>query len=157
MGQRFDIPDMNQLDNVRMDVESKIKKSQGLYDISIGQLKDYLYEQNSQAQGAETSIFEVYKWYVAKEKAIYNALNMLMPHKQVFIGYMWVPSNKQAIVAQKLLSFSTTEFSRWRSSDNSNGPTPPTSFKTNEVLQFHQMTVDTYKFATYGEVNPAIF
>lgn len=33
----------------------------------------------------------------------------------------------------------------------------PTSFKTNEVLEFHQLTVDTYKYATYGEINPAIF
>jgi len=34
---------------------------------------------------------------------------------------------------------------------------PPTAFKTNDMLFFHQMTVDTYKYATYGEVNPAIF
>ena len=84
-------------------------------------------------------------------------MNMLMAHKQVFIGYMWVPSDKQALVSEKLRDFNTTEFSRWRSSDGSKGPTVPTSFKTNEVLQFHQITVDMYKFATYGEINPAIF
>jgi len=70
---------------------------------------------------------------------------------------MWVPSDKQADVAQKLRAFNTTEFSRWRSSDGKKGPMEPTSFKTNEVLEFHQLTVDTYKYATYGEINPAIF
>ena len=25
------------------------------------------------------------------------------------------------------------------------------------MLAFHQITVDTYKYATYGEINPAIF
>jgi len=156
MGQRFDIPNMNQLDNKRMDVESNIKKSQDLYEISVGQLKDYLFDQNSTGQGPQTSIYEVYKWYVAKEKAIYNALNMLMAHKQVFIGYMWVPSAKQAIVANKLRTFPTTEFSRWRSGDG-NMPIPPTSYKANDVITFHQMNVDQYKIATYGEINPAIF
>jgi len=47
----------------------------------VGQLKDYLYEQNQESQQKEVSVFEVFKWYVAKEKAIYNALNMLRPHK----------------------------------------------------------------------------
>lgn len=37
------------------------------------------------------------------------------------------------------------------------GPIRPSSYKTNDMLEFHQISVDTYKFATYGEINPAIF
>lgn len=70
---------------------------------------------------------------------------------------MWIPSDKEAVVSQKLQSFNTTEFSKWRAADGKVGPTPPTSFKTNDMLEFHQITVDTYKYATYGEINPAIF
>ena len=51
MGQRFDITDMNQLDNKRMEVEQNIKKSENLHDMSVNQLKDYLYEQNAQTRG----------------------------------------------------------------------------------------------------------
>lgn len=83
-------------------------------------------------------------------------MNMLKLHKGTFIGYMWIPSEKQGVVAQKLQDFSTTEFTRWVDADGK-GPIPPSSFKTNDMLEFHQITVDTYKYATYGEINPAIF
>jgi len=80
------------------------------------------------------STLEVYKWFVAKEKAIYNALNMLKLHHHTFIGYMWVPADKQGIVSERLDEFGTTEFSRWNSNDDENRPIPPTNFKTNDVL-----------------------
>jgi len=54
-----------------------------------------LFEHNSTSDDPENpgvSTFEVYKWFIAKEKAIYNALNMLRIYKQTFTGYMWVPS-----------------------------------------------------------------
>lgn len=70
---------------------------------------------------------------------------------------MWVPSEKEAVVADQLQAYATTEFTKWRPADGKAGPTPPSSFKTNDMLEFHQITVDTYKFATYGEINPAIF
>ena len=123
-------------------------------------MKDYLYDLNSSkthSEDADVSVLEIYKWFVAKEKAIYYAMNQLKLHRQTFIGYMWIPSEKESIIAQKLQAFSTTEFSKWRAADGKQGPTPPTSFKTNDMLEFHQITVDTYKYATYGEINPAIF
>ena len=45
-------------------------------------------------QDAGISTLEIYKWFVAKEKAIYNAMNQLKLHKGTFIGYMWIPSEK---------------------------------------------------------------
>ena len=70
---------------------------------------------------------------------------------------MWIPSEKESVIANKLQAFTATEFSKWRAANGKQGPTPPTSFKTNDMLEFHQITVDTYKYATYGEINPAIF
>jgi len=169
LGQRFEIPDMNTLEREKMEIQTKISKSQALYNTSVKQLKEYLFELNSSAEAAQgqnrqrdrqvvnVSTLETYKWFVAKEKAIYNALNMLKLHRQTFIGYMWIPSEKQGLVAAKLNQFESTEFSRWRPAEGTPGPVPPTSFKRNDVLDFHQQTVDTYKYATYGEINPAIF
>ena len=160
MGQRFEIPDMNGLDEVILEIKGKISKSRALYDTSVGQLKDYLYDLNSSkthSEDADVSVLEIYKWFVAKEKSIYYAMNQLKLHRQTFIGYMWIPSEKESVIAGKLQQFSTTEFSKWRAADGKQGPTPPTSFKTNDMLEFHQITVDTYKYATYGEINPAIF
>ena len=67
---------------------------------------------------------------------------------------MWIPTEKVIEVMDKLNEFNTTELRKWRSTLM---PTPPTSFKTNDMLEFHQLCVDTYKIATYGEINPAIF
>jgi len=160
MGQRFEIPDMNTLDEVCLEIKGKVQKSRSLYDTSVGQLKDYLYDLNSSkahSDDADVSVLEIYKWFVAKEKGIYYALNQLKLARQTFIGYMWIPSDKEGIVTAKLQPFNTTEFSKWRAADGKVGPTPPSSFKTNDMMEFHQITVDTYKYATYGEINPAIF
>ena len=130
--------------------------------MSVKQLKDYLYDQNKEQRrsggiSGDVSIFEVFKWYVAKEKAIYHALNMFMPYKQVFIGYLWVCQDKEAMLNDKLSEFSETELRKYRAPEGTKGPMKPTSFKSNEVLEFHQATVDMYKYATHGEINPAIF
>lgn len=100
---------MNGLNNIMKETELKIRKSRSLYDTSVNQLKDYLYDMNNSAtnqsnnqEDAGISTLEIYKWFVAKEKSIYNAMNMLKLHKGTFIGYMWIPSEKQGIVAQKL-------------------------------------------------------
>ena len=100
MGQRFEIPDMNTLDEVLLEIRGKVNKSKNLYDTSVNQLKDYLYEMNSSStEDAGVSTLEIYKWFVAKEKAIYNALNMLRLTGQTFIGYMWVPAEKEVVAS----------------------------------------------------------
>lgn len=160
MGQRFEIPELNTLEEVSYEVKEKINKSRNLLMRSEEQLKDYLFDLNSSKahdNDKDVSVLEIYKWFVAKEKSIYFAMNQLKLHKQTFIGYMWIPSEKAPVIADKLQNFNTTEFAKWRPADGKSGPTPPSSFKTNDMLEFHQITVDTYKFATYGEINPAIF
>jgi len=47
-------------------------------------LKDYLYDLNSSkthSEDADVSVLEIYKWFVAKEKAIYYAMNQLKLHR----------------------------------------------------------------------------
>jgi hypothetical protein len=83
MGQRFEIPDMNGLPAVKVEIINKITKSQSLHETSVSQLKDYLFEMNSSSAHEQegVSTLEIYKWFVAKEKAIYNALNLLKLHR----------------------------------------------------------------------------
>jgi len=120
MGQRFEIPELDTLEEVRFEIKEKIKKSQALLLTSEGQLKDYLYDLNSSKahdNDKDVSVLEIYKWFVAKEKAIYYAMNQLKLHRQTFIGYMWIPSEKEGIITAKLQGFNTTEFSKWRAAD----------------------------------------
>lgn len=159
MGQRFEIPEMSSLNGVLLETKGRIQKSKSLYNTSLGQLKDYLFEMNSSSNqpGEKTvSTLEIYKWFVAKEKAIYHALNQMSLKRQTFIGFVWVPADKEHVISQKLAQYNTTEFKMWIHADGK-GPIRPSSYKSNAMLEFHQISVDTYKFATYGEINPAIF
>jgi septal ring factor EnvC (AmiA/AmiB activator) len=80
MGQRFDLPAMGSMEAKIADVRRSITESKTLTDTSKRQLKDYLSSIN-QVSGDEglvrerMSALQVYKWFVAKEKALYHSLN----------------------------------------------------------------------------------
>jgi hypothetical protein len=48
--------------------------------------------------------------FVAKEKAIYTALNMMKSRDKTYIGFIWVPVALADAVRQELSVFATTEF-----------------------------------------------
>ncbi len=87
MGQRFDLPAPDQIPAKIKEIERNIIESKALTKKSEIQLKNYLIQinqlpnvdSNKVNNGGEnsTSILEVYKWFVAKEKAIYSSLNLL--------------------------------------------------------------------------------
>jgi hypothetical protein len=67
-------------------------KSNALLETSTFQLKSYLYDINRWKEDAEEgSTFLVYQSLVAKEKAIYNALNMMKSRGANYIGFIWLP------------------------------------------------------------------
>lgn len=57
------------------------------------QLKQYLYDINNNRDVNEVerspSTLEIFAWFVAKEKAIYNALNMTKTRGSTYIGFLW--------------------------------------------------------------------
>ena len=110
-------------------------------------------------QGDENvSVLEIYMWFVAKEKAIYHALNMMRSRTSTYIGFMWAPLEKEAAIKEHLANFHTTEFNKWRTNEEeAHKITPPTHFKGNDVSWIHQFIVDMYNVPTYGEINPAVF
>jgi pyrrolidone-carboxylate peptidase len=48
--------------------------------------------------------------FVAKEKAIYAALNMMKSREKTYIGFIWVPALKENALREELSVFATTEF-----------------------------------------------
>ena len=83
-------------------------------------------------------MFIVYQWLVAKEKAIYNALNMMKVRGSNYIGFIWVPVEREQDVKNMILSFGSAEFKPLRRDKNdAHLVDPPTYFKTN---------ADTYVF-----------
>lgn len=72
-----------------------MEKSTELLDTSLLQLKQYLYEINQFDEEAadKVSTFCVYQWFVAKEKAIYNVLNLMKPLGSNCVGLLWAPQD----------------------------------------------------------------
>ena len=86
----------------------------------------------------DVSTLEIYCWFVAKEKAIYHVLNMMKSRSATYIGFIWAPIEKEAIIKEHLTNFHTTEFNKWRTNENEeNKITPPTHFKGNDVSFIH--------------------
>lgn len=57
---------------------------------------------NSQVEVESISAIEVYKWFVAKEKAIYNALNNLRQGPSAYVGYFWSPTEVENDIRAKM-------------------------------------------------------
>lgn len=106
----------------------------------------------------EVSTIEIFKFMVAKEKAIFNALNMMQARNQSYIGFIWAPYELQAEISDSLSPFHTTNFNMYRDDpDKPHDLNPPTYFKHNDVTSMFQIIVDTYGIPNYMEANPAPF
>lgn len=83
--------------------EVEIIKSKQLLETSQYQLKQYLFDINNNrgANGDErASTLEIFAWFVAKEKAIYNALNMMKGRSSTYIGFLWAPLEKEQLIQE---------------------------------------------------------
>lgn len=49
---------------------------------------------DNEQQGKASTIY-IYKMFLAKEKALYQTLNMMKWQNQSFIGYFWAPLEKE--------------------------------------------------------------
>lgn len=113
MGQRFDIPELGRVAGVIENTTKEVTKSRQLLNTSVYQLKQYLYDinNNRDEQGNErASTLEIFAWFVAKEKAIYNALNMMKSRSSTYIGFLWAPIEKEHVIQETISYFGSTEF-----------------------------------------------
>eukprot|EP00735_Rhodelphis_limneticus_P011062 TRINITY_DN4111_c0_g1::TRINITY_DN4111_c0_g1_i1::g.2154::m.2154 TRINITY_DN4111_c0_g1::TRINITY_DN4111_c0_g1_i1::g.2154 ORF type:complete len:1005 (-),score=260.76,sp/P25286/VPP1_RAT/34.06/4e-122,sp/P25286/VPP1_RAT/58.91/2e-33,V_ATPase_I/PF01496.14/9.7e-193,stn_TNFRSF12A/PF12191.3/0.19 TRINITY_DN4111_c0_g1_i1:184-3198(-) len=97
---------------------------------------------------------------VARDKAIYHCLNMFdtTTSNQYYIGEGWCLSRRVSDVQAALTAMSTkTDATLSFLQMKATKASPPTSFKSNEVLQAFQDIVDSYGVARYKELNPAPF
>lgn len=112
----------------------------------------------NQQDEENVSTLEIYMWFVAKEKAIYNALNMMKSRSATYIAFMWAPLEYESKIKDHLSEFHSTEFNKWKTEDDGHKKIiPPTHFKQNDFSFIHQFIVDMYNVPTYQEINPAVF
>lgn len=145
MGLRCDVPQLGELPRMIAETEKNIMESSHMLRVSKKQLKDYLYTLNYNKERSivdamiknkekEVCTLEIYKFMVAKEKAIYHALNMMQMRGHHYIGFIWAPYELQGEISAQLGQFHTTNFNCYRSNpDDPHQLNPPTYFKQNEV------------------------
>ena len=91
-------------DSIRNDLNETIKhknETKALIKSTKNQLKDYLININ-RLEGSDSSLIMVYKWFILKEQAIYEALNTMDEDKNLVIGLMWCPKKMKYILTDKL-------------------------------------------------------
>lgn len=101
MGQRFEIPNLATLDAVMEENANEIRKSEEIFKMSTSMLQSYLYDMNTATksdQESEVSTLEIYKWFVAKEKSIYNAINYMNQRQSTYIGFIWAPADQESYI-----------------------------------------------------------
>lgn len=118
MGQRFDLPPLSGIDQKSKEVYRSINEFKALTETSKKQLRAYLSSIN-QISGDEgpvaerISALEVYKWFVAKEKALYQALNTMKAGPTAYIGFFWAPTAEEGNIREVLQGHPTTDFKQY--------------------------------------------
>jgi len=92
MGSRFEIPGIGEpLFKEHERVRNQIIEDRQLLKTSRIQLKEYLRSINGTSDILTPSLLEVFYHFVAKEKSIYVALNMMKLRDSTYIGFIWAP------------------------------------------------------------------
>ena len=71
---------------------------------------------------------EVYKWFVAKEKTLYQQLNGMKQAQSSYIGYFWAPDEEEQKLRDELSNYPTSEMVKF----TQHKMKPPTYIKTND-------------------------
>lgn len=92
-GKRFHLPNDGHGDsrafNKKIEsIDKKIRDTQSMLRLTKQQMHQYLEGINS-FQGVAFSLYEVYRLFLKKEKAIYETLNMLQREGNFYMGFFW--------------------------------------------------------------------
>lgn len=95
-GQRFNIPEQNQLGEQIQRMADSIKNQRTVFDRTRQQLRQQLidFDNINDEQGGQksSSTIFIYKMFLAQEKALYQSLNMMKQQAGGLIGYFWAPA-----------------------------------------------------------------
>lgn len=92
MGERYEIPPED-IDSKIDEIQQKLTKTREMVGVIQKELQNYLTSINS-LEDSDCSAIQVYKWYLAKERSLYHALNKLKAGEKLLIGLFWLPDCK---------------------------------------------------------------
>ena len=142
------------------EIEAKFQETKSLKSVTR---KEIIRKLSKLAKGSmyeeEASVIIKYKWFMHKEKALYNALNNLKLENMLYKGICWIPLSLESEVQEKIVEMQQDrnlvppKLQRIKK----HPLTPPTYFRTNEFIQPFADIVETYGIPSYQEVNPTLF
>jgi len=153
----FEIPD--NLEKKKAELKLKVAEANNLIIATRNEIKRALMEVCKPMDNYPMSRLEFQKWYITKEKLLYQKMDMLRPANSLLQGICWCPTDR-AKELQDIFEEMQKEKSRlivkFVKLENHN-LTPPTYLKTTEFIWAFQEIVSTYGVPRYREVNPAFF
>lgn len=95
-GNRYEVPEMSQINEEIHKITQSINDARNVYHQTRNSLTEQLMIFNkldaNDQQDDEISTIYIYKMFLAKEKAMYQTLNMMKMQNATFIGYFWAPA-----------------------------------------------------------------
>jgi V-type H+-transporting ATPase subunit a len=157
LGERFDIPPGGVGEKIN-EINAKINDARNVMGTTNDEVRNYLMKIN-RMDNTETSVIQLYKWFVIKEKALYENLNKLKIGDRLLVGLFWCPVSQTKNISEEIQKIKQDRNisgpQMWKREGH--GITPPSYFKTNEFTEVFQEIVNTYGVPDYKEVNPAMF
>lgn len=157
LGERFDLPYGGVQDKIN-EINSKINDTRNIMATTNEELRKYLVSIN-RVENTDASALIIYKWFVIREKALYENLNKLKMGDSLLVGLFWCPVSQTRSILDEVQKIKENRNisgpQMWKREGH--GIVPPSYFKTNDFTLAFQEIINTYGVPTYKEVNPAVF
>lgn len=101
LGQRFDVPNGGVEGKIN-EVTHKIKETINVMRLTREEVKKYLVSVNTIGDGVEFSATIVLKWFIQKEKILYQTLNKLKYGDKLLVGLFWTPLAQVQAIREKV-------------------------------------------------------
>jgi V-type H+-transporting ATPase subunit a len=160
---RFDIPELGEAFMAKEgEINRQLIDVKNLLAITKVQVRGTLQQFSvPHYPGDETSHLEELRLYVAREKSIYYALNMLRLENTYYQAFCWIPDESLDQVREVLTTLikdqSHMAASQILAAPHPPGAQVPTYIRTNDFTFAAQEIVNTYGIPRYKEVNPGLF
>ena len=157
-GQRYDLPEISEINTQINKLADSIKNARSVFERTRYELREQLIDfdsidggKNDFEDARRSSRIYIFKMFIAKEKALYQTLNMMKWQSTSFVGYFWAPHEQEEKIKSQLANQTATKIMAYKNHQID----PPTFFKTTEVSHVFQVITDTYGIPTYQEANPS--
>lgn len=130
-GNRYELPVLSTIPSKIAEIETSISNARSIYHQTRDLLRQLLINFDKISENNEdgkASTIYIYKMFLAKEKALYQNLNMMKRQNNILIGFFWAPLEYENVIRLSLQSQTATKMVLY----NDHNIPEPTFFKKNE-------------------------